>query len=226
MLPRLLPLLAGLLPFTAMCGAFLIGLAAETLPVCNPITDGCVSISATGRRPPGSYLFRALMLPFSLVLVFFWYYAALWLRVLDDDLRRSTLLSVLISGIVGALAVAVYVTFLGTKEPVYEFMRRTGIYFGFVGTGLAQLFLSIALLRIARLRPELSIDRVARTLLGLSIGLLGLGVLNIIMKAILEDPDATENRIEWLAALGLQVHFVITYVAWRRTKFTASVSIG
>ena len=226
MLPRLLPLLAGLLPFTAMCGAFLIGLAAGTLPACNPFLDGCVSISATGRKPPGSFLFKAIMLPYSLVLVFFWYYAALWLRAVDTEPRRATVLSILISGFVGAVAVAVYVTFLGTKEPVYEFMRRTGIYFGFVGTGLGQLFLSAATLRIANRRPRLSLTPLARTLVGLSVSLFGLGVLNLVMKSILEDPDPTENRIEWLAALGLQMHFILTYLAWRRTKFSASVSVG
>ena len=226
MLPRLLPLLAGLLPFTAMCGAYLIGLAAETLPACNPFLDGCVSISATGRRPPGSFLFKAIMLPFSLVLVFFWYYAVLWLRALDTEPRRFMVLSILISGFVGAVAVAVYVTFLGTKEPIYEFMRRTGIYFGFVGTGFGQLFLSIAVMRIANRRPELSITPLVRTLVGLSISLFGLGVLNLVMKTVLEDPDPTENRIEWLAALGLQIHFVLTYLAWRRTRFSASVSVA
>ena len=204
----------------------MIGLAADVLPFCNPFLDGCVSISATGRKPPGSFLFRAIMLPFSLVLVFFWYYAVLWLRALDAELRRSTLASVLISGLIGALAVVIYVTFLGTREPIYEFMRRIGIYFGFVGTGFGQLFLSIALLRIAKLQPELSLGRIARTLLGLSIALFGLGVLNVVMKSILEDPDAMENRLEWLAALGLQVHFVITYFVWRRTGFKASVRVG
>ena len=150
MLPRLLPLLAGLMPFTAMCGAFLIGRAFDVLPPCNPVLDGCLSISATGRREPGSFLFKALMLPYSLVLAFLWYYAVQWLRALDSMLRRSDTIAILVSGMVGALALILYVTFLGTKEPFYEFMRRTGIYFAFFGTGLAQLFVSTALLRAAR----------------------------------------------------------------------------
>jgi hypothetical protein len=226
MLPRLLPLLAGLMPFTAMVGAFLIGRVYGVLPDCIPVIDGCLSISATGRRPPGSFLFKALMLPYSIVLVFLWFYAVEWLRALNPQLSKVTVRSILISGIVGALALIVYVTFLGTKEPIYEFMRRTGIYFAFLGTGLAQLFVAVPLLRIARWEPWRVLQAKARALVSLSAFLFGLGILNIIMRRVLPDPDPAENIIEWLAALGMQVHFVILYVVWRATGFRAAVGIS
>ena len=218
-------MLAGVLPFIAMCGAFVIGVASETLPACNPFLDGCVSISATGRRPPGSFLFEAVMLPQAVVLAFLWYYAALWLRALDGDLRRSTAVLIQVAGGVGALALIVYVTFLGTKLPVYEFMRRTGIYFGFLGTGLAQIFISVALLRIARIRPQFRLRGKALAMVVLSFGLLALGILNIVMRAILDDSDAAENRIEWIAALCMQAHFVVLHFAWRATGFESGVRV-
>ena len=65
---RLLPLLAGLAPLFAAYMAFGIGVYAEALPACIPFLDGCASVSATGRKPPGSYLFRAVMLPQSVLL--------------------------------------------------------------------------------------------------------------------------------------------------------------
>ena len=46
---------------------------------------------------------------------------------------------------ISVIAFIVYVTFLGTKEPIYEFMRRTGIYFGFAGGAFAQLFVALAM---------------------------------------------------------------------------------
>ena len=225
MLPRLLPLLAGLLPFIAMTGAFLIGVAYETLPACNPFFDGCVSISATGRKPPGSFLFRAIMLPYTVVLVFLWYFAIHWLRGLDADLPRRASLSIVIAGVVGAAAIVIYVTFLGTKLPIYEFMRRIGIYFGFLGTGLAQLFISVALLRIAKGLPQFRLTGKARTMLGLSLALIGLGVLNVLLRAILDDTDQIENIIEWFAGLVLQVHFVLMFFVWRETGLDVSVRI-
>jgi hypothetical protein len=225
MLPRILPLLAGLMPFIAMIGAFLIGVAYESLPACNPFLDGCASISATGRKPPGSFLFRAIMLPYTVVLVFLWYYAVHWLRTLDTGLRRSTSLSIVIAGIVGALALVLYMTFLGTKLPIYEFMRRIGVYFAFLGTGLAQLFFSVASVRIATATDEFRLVGKARAMLVLSLSLFGLGVLNMILRAILDDTDQVENRIEWISALVIQIHFVVMYLAWRATGMDVSVRI-
>ena len=224
-MPRLLPLLAGLLPFIAMMGAFWIGVAYETLPLCNPFFDGCVSISATGRKPPGSFLFRAVMLPYSIVLLFLWFYAVHWLRALNATLSRSTALSITIAGIVGALALILYMTFLGTKLPIYEFMRRIGIYFAFLGTGLAQIFISVALVRISTAEPKFKLSRKAKAMLGLSLSLLGLGILNIVLRRILEDTDQVENRIEWISALVIQIHFVVMYFAWRATGLDVSVRI-
>ncbi len=62
-------------------------------------------------------------------------------------------------------------------------------------------------------------------MLTLSLVLFGLGVLNVIMKNVLEEPDQTENRIEWFAGLVLQIHFVVMYLAWRATGIGASVRI-
>ena len=86
---RWLPLIAGVLPLIAMFGAFAIGVAAGTLPDCNPILDGCRSISATGRQPPGSFLFRAIMMPQAVILAFMWYLSALWLRRLPPGIGRG-----------------------------------------------------------------------------------------------------------------------------------------
>jgi len=221
-----LPFLAGLLPLVAMLGAFWLGVAYEVLPSCIPFVDGCVSISATGRKPPGSFLFRATMLPESALLAAVWYFTALWLRSLHAGVRRSSILIILLSGVLGAVALAVYVTFLGSKEPIYEFMRRSGIYFAFLGQWLAQLFTVIALLRICRDRNEIRLKPFARTMLGICIAVLALGIVNLILKSVLDDPDAAENRIEWTAALLMQFYFFVLFVAWRRTGFRASVTTG
>jgi hypothetical protein len=74
----------------------------------------------------------------------FWYFSVKWLRALDPRWHSHAVWSIFVSGAVGALALIVYVTFLGTKEPFYEFMRRFGIYFYFLGTALAQLLLALS----------------------------------------------------------------------------------
>ena len=225
MVLRILPLVAGILPLIAMFGAFWLGVAHDVLPPsCIPFIDGCVSISATGRKPPGSFLFRAIMLPQAALLVALWYCTVLWLRSLDSNVRESTLTAILISGLVGALALAVYVTFLGTKEPIYEFMRRIGIYFGFLGLALAQLITAVALVRSSVVVSRVRLYTAAKYLLALCVATFVLGILNLILKSVLDDPDATENRIEWIATVLMHCYFFVLFFAWRLTGFSAAVS--
>ena len=216
---RWLPLFAGIMPLVAMFGAFAIGVAYETLPDCNPIIDGCRSISATGRKPPGSFLFRAIMLPQAILLAFTWYLSLLWLRKVRADLGQGMQITIVIAAIVNAVALIIYVTFLGTTEPIYEFMRRTGIYFGFLGQALAQILIAIALLKTS-LKP------LSRAMLSIMIFVFSIGILNLVLKATLADPDPAENRIEWIASIMMQIWFFVLFVAWRRTEADFSVRIG
>jgi hypothetical protein len=216
---RWLPFIAGVLPLIAMFGAFALGVAYEVLPNCNPLIDGCCSISATGRQPPGSYLFRAIMLPQGLLLGFVWYLSVLWLRKLEPRPTTATCLIILVAGVINVVALIVYVTFLSTTEPIYEFMRRTGIYFGFLGMAVAQLTIAIALLR-TRIRP------LGQAMLSISLVVVALGILNLALKSVLADPDPAENRIEWIATILMQAWYFLLFVAWRRTGADFSVRVG
>jgi hypothetical protein len=216
---RWLPLIAGILPLVAMFGAFAIGVFYGTLPDCNPILDGCRSISATGRQPPGSFLFRAIMLPQGIVYGFTWYLSYLWLRQVPPGIGRGRGGVLLAAGAVNAVALIVYVTFLGTSEPIYEFMRRIGIYFGFLGAAAAQLLIGLSLL-------STELRSVARLMLSISLAVFAIGVLNLILKATLVDPDPAENRIEWIATILMHAWFFLLFVAWRRTGARFSVEVS
>ena len=60
---------------------------------------------------------------------------------------------------VGAAFLFPYVVFLGTDSPVYEFLRRIGIYVFFGATGIAQLIATLAFDR----RPAGRTARAVRT---------------------------------------------------------------
>jgi len=224
MLLRGLPLYTGIAPVVGVVLAYWLGVSNEVLPVCIPLIDGCTSISATGRYLPGSLVFRAVMLPQAVVLGLLWYLAARWLNALSGvDRPNKTLL---IAGLGGALALVLYVTFLGTKEPFYELMRRFGIYFYFLGTAVAQLTLALSLLKIAVHRADAVLRRHAIAMLWLCGLPFVLGVLLSALKTILDHADMAENRIEWIAALFMQVYFVVLYLAWRRTSISRAVRAG
>ena len=229
MLLRLLPLVSGFLPLLGIHASYLIAVDAGRIPACLPYIDGCTSISATGRYPPATYLFKAVMLPEAVLLLLYWLCTSVWLRALEatagaSRARSSARLPLLGGG--GALALIVYVTFLGTQEPFYEFMRRFGIYFFFLLTVLAQLDQSLRMRRYARQFNHASLLRITRVQLALVALPFALGALNLTLKAILQDADKPENAIEWIAVLAMQSHIILTYFAWRASGFDVEFKVA
>ena len=224
MLLRLLPLLAGVGPLLAAYFAFWIGVHAEVLPACIPFIDGCASISAAGRKPPGSYLFRAVMLPQSVVLLMTWLLTIAWLRSLDPRVHPSLLRGIRLSAIVSSIALLLYVTFLGTRQPFYEFMRYFGIYFFFLGMVLVEILVAVALLRMQAIRENRRLKPLAQLMLALCLAPFVVGLLNVLLKAALDDPDAAENVIEWIAATLMHAYLIVMYVLWRRTQVSVSLT--
>jgi hypothetical protein len=214
MLVRALPLIAAVAPLIGINVAYWIGASNDVLPSCNPYLDGCTSISSTGRYPPGDRLFRAILLPQSTVLAFTWYFAVLWLKSLQPTTRSGP--AILVSGIAGAVALVLYVSYLASNDPFYEIMRSYGVYVYFGGTALAQLVLS------------LSLDRspLQRAMVWVTVTPWVLGIINFAQKAILGSLNSNENRIEWIASLLMQVWFVLLWITWRRTRVTVALTTG
>ncbi len=228
MFVRLLPLIAGLAPVLGANVALVIGVLYETIPACFPYVDGCVSISATGRQPPGSFLFRAVHLPYATVLAGTWYFAWAWLKSVSPDRHATKRAVMLVLGLIASLALIVYVTFLGTTEPVYEFMRRGGIYFYFAAATLAQIAFTTAFLAEARKAADPVLERYANAMLYLCLSPFVLGLVNLVQKMALSKAvsDPIENSIEWIAALLMQAWYVVLYLLWRRTGFEVVVRSG
>ncbi|MDH4108854.1 MAG: hypothetical protein OEW35_11070 [Gammaproteobacteria bacterium] len=219
------PLVAGLLPIFAVGLSYLIASGLDVIPSCVPFIEGCTSISATGRYPPSNFLFRATMLPEAVVLVTYWLLSVAWLR----SLQRAAGLPgtggryVALLGIGASIALVLYVTFLGTREPFYEFMRRFGIYVYFLFTILAQIFLARSLLRLPLDR---FLRRLARIQLGLALLPFALGALNTTLKATLANPDPAENVIEWNVAVLMQAYIALSWIGWRHTGFSADFRLA
>jgi hypothetical protein len=208
---RVLPLLVGIVPVIGVAAAYWLNVNAGVLPGCMPLLDGCTSISATGRYMPGSMPFRAVLLPQAAFLVVLWWIGVGWLKQVAPASRVRP--AVLFSGVVGAVALVFYVTFLGTKQPFYEFMRYFGIYFYFFGTAIAQIVLTAAMPHSGRRTAMLWVIATPFVL----------GLANWAQKLWLSDSDIFENSIEWISALLMQVWFVLLYFAWRKSGITISV---
>lgn len=227
MLIRLLPLITGFAPILAAHMSYLIAIRYDVLAACIPYIEGCTSISATGRYPPASFLFKSVMMPEAILLAAYWLFSVAWLRSLSRIAGRNDKAgtSIAVFGIVGAIFLIVYVTFLGTQGPVYDFMRRFGIYLYFLFSVIAQLILASKVLSLSSILRMPDVVRITRYQLAVAIIPFALGVLNLILKATLRDPDPAENIIEWIFALLMQSYFLLSYFSWRATGFAGAFSV-
>lgn len=231
MILRLVPLLTGFIPIVTVFTCYWIAVHTAGIPSCNPFIDGCTSVSATGRHPPAAYLFKGAMLPQSILLATYWLFNVAWLRALQVTAglqRRSGAgsgIGIGVIGVTGALFLILYVTFLGSERPFYEFMRRYGVYLYFALNVIAQLLLAYKVLPLARQWKDTRLLFLTRVQLLLAWLPFALGILNLILKAVLEQSRPAENRIEWTFAILMQVYFVISYFSWRETQFSASFTV-
>jgi len=226
---RFLPLVAGLLPIVAIHASLLLAINAGAIPGCIPYLDGCASISATGRYEPAVFLFKPAMIANAVLMIVYWTLNAIWIKALTRSAGQNVQVTTSIMlglGVTSALALIIYVTFLGTQAPFYEFMRRFGIYFYFLFSVIAQIMLASQVVRSSKRLKLPSILKIARIQLLLALTPFALGALNLVLKSTLDDSDAAENIIEWISALMMQIYFVLTYLTWRDTRFDANFTVN
>lgn len=224
---RMLPVLAGLLPIVAINLSLLLAMTSETVPSCIPYFDGCTSISATGRHEPASFVFKPAMLSESVLMIAYWLLNMAWLRALSSAAGNSkkggTWMGIF--GCAGALALILYVTFLGTHAPFYEFMRRFGVYLYFLFTIIAQLLLSRDTIRLSIVLDNLALRRIGQIQFTFALIPLGFGILNMTLKATLDNSGPAENIIEWHSAFLMHCFIILSYYSWQKSNFAANWSV-
>lgn len=217
-----LPLAAGLLPAAATVVAFQLAVSQGQFASCNPLLDGCVSISRAARHDLPNILFRALLLPAATLQALVWLLTPLWLRRLGGTDRLLPLLPVI--GVTAAAFLILYGTFLGTEGPGYQWMRRYGVvvYFGF--TCIAMLIVAGAAQRITAATGRLR--HLGAVLYGLCAALPLLGLANATSSLYLTSVaarDALQNVTEWWGGLVFTAFFVLLAWLWRATRLTAAL---
>lgn len=221
-----LPLAAGLLPLAGVAIAFALAVSEGQFAACNPLLEGCVSISRASRHGLSNILFRAFVLPAAALQALTWWLAVSWLRSLGaPSLRRLAWVPWL--GIAAALFLVLYGTFLGTDGAGYRWMRRFGVVFYFGFTCLLMLLVTDALRRLATSGAARVTG--ATLLLVPVLALPLLGVVNSLAPLVIADPDALdrfENATEWWGGLAFTVYFGLLAWLWRRSGFAARLSAG
>lgn len=220
-----IPLLAGALPLAGIALAFPIAVSEGQFAWCNPLLDGCVSISRAARHGLPNHLFRALLLPAAVLQAAVWLLSLPWLRAVGSPPARL-LGWVPWLGLGAAAFLILYGTFLGTEGNWYRWMRRYGVVFYFGFTCILMLIVSGSVHRAAAAIPHLR--RSADLLLALCIALPVLGVLNSLAPLVSADSvavDHFENATEWWGGLVFTLFFGMLAALWRRTGYTMTTGL-
>lgn len=207
-----LPLAIAVILVVATHAAWWISVRNGHVPGCIPYVEGCTSISRAARYGLGNHLFRMLVLPCALLVGIHWWLAGRWLAG-----RGGGGVAMLALGIAGALALAIYVTFLGTEGETYRFLRRYGVIAYFGCSYLAQL---LFLRRAQEIGP---IDPLARSLmLAVCVAMLVLGVTHVGVAALIPGTslqDRLENVFEWYLGVLLVFWFLVHARLWQREGY-------
>ena len=219
---RPIALLAAIVPFIAVHLSYLTAASYGHVDWCFPYIDSCTSISATGRKPPASSIFRGLMLPSAVFMMAYWWVNFAWLQSLSKDKKPGTpsvAHTMLMLGVFACFGLILYVTVLGEPGRQWAQQRRIGTILFFSFTFLAQLLLVLQLRRLSDYIPNVP-QRLPNAMLRICQLLLMLGVLTVVLDAWDEDwYDTVEDAFEWVLTLLLQSNFLLGYFVWRRAKW-------
>ena len=216
-----LPVLVCAVSILATHIAYVISLMKGQVPACVPYLEGCTSISAAARQEPAVHLFRATMIPVAVFIAATWWLAGQWLGRAGDrpPAWRKTVVAL---GVIGAIFLVLYATFMGTEGLAYGVMRRYGVivFFGF--TALTQIIVTARLQRFRQGGHPLACRRTERIMAALVTAMLVIGLANI-PAAHFVDASGPENAIEWTFALLMMAWFGVLARQWQRDGLAVRV---
>lgn len=217
---NVIALAVSLVPFAAIHLCYALAAWNGHVPWCIPYLEGCSGISATGRQPPESIVFRVTIIPSAALMLVFWPLVNAWLKALGSpspQLRGLTLLC----GVVASLGLIAYASVLGEIGQGFNLQRRIGVrlFFGF--TILAQLFMALQVESLGRAYGHRPLARMARLLLGVSAFTILLGLLSLYLWATYDGFKDIEHIFAWWVTFLVLLHPLGVYCMWRETGFQA-----
>jgi hypothetical protein len=231
MQPRTLALLVTILPLFAVNLSYIISASAELVPHCIPYIEGCTSISRAARQGEAVFLFRASMIANAVLLMLYWRCAQCWLDTLRiygavDQGKKSTQIMFYL-GVVGALFLILYASYLGTSGAFYRFMRRYGVILYFTFTPLAQMIMVNQLYKIRKIAPNAEIKLgVLHYQLTILVIILFTGLISLFLSYTQGSSFERENIIEWNFALLITAFFGGSIVMWKNLRYKLSINSG
>ena len=212
-----LALLAGLLPAAAALVGYLLSAHLGLAPLCNPLIDGCTSISAAARHGLPNLLFRGLVLPGATLQAICWLLCTGWLRTLRVQPDRWQRV-VPALGLTAGICLVVYGSVLGVEGEAYRWLRRHAVplYFGL--TCICMLVVADQMHR--HLPGGRQARRVARALWSVCLLLPLLGLVYVFVPLATQvAAGAIQDATEWWSGAIFTAFFLVLAWGWRSTGF-------
>lgn len=219
MQPRTLALIITILPLLATNGVYLLSTYEGFVPWCLPYIDGCTTISQAARNGNAIFIFRAVMIAYAVLLIWFWLYAKQWLTLFYGHSTKVANV-ILWLGIIAAISLIIYIDFLGTTGEINRFMRRYGIMVFFTFTPLAQLLMLRQHYDILQSHPNSTIQpRVLHYQLVIILLMLFIGIISAVLDISQIKTYESENIVEWNFSLLLNMYFIGMIFIWKDYKY-------
>jgi hypothetical protein len=229
MQPRQLALIITILPLLASNGAYLLSAYDDLIPWCIPYFDGCTTISRAARSGNAIFIFRAAMISYGVMLIWFWIYAQHWLDLLYGHKTKMARI-ILWLGIVGAVFLIVYVDFLGSTGDINRFMRRYGVMVFYTFTPLAQLLMLKQHYALLSSQPDKSTPltssntTVFRYQLIILLLMLIIAFIGTILDITHHKTYESENIVEWNFSFLLNMYFLGMVFIWKNYRYRFSAT--
>ncbi len=219
MQPRTLALIITILPLLTSNGVYLLSAYEGFIPWCIPYIDGCTTISQAARSGNSIFIYRATMIAYGLLLIWFWIYAQQWLNMLYGHTTKVARV-ILWLGIVAAISLIIYIDFLGTTGEVNRFMRRYGIMVFFTFTPLAQLLMLRQHYNISSSKPECAVKPgMLHYQLFILLLMLIIGIISITLDITQKTTYESQNIVEWNFSLLLNMYFLAMIFIWKDFRY-------
>ncbi len=206
---RILGFLAAALPALTIHACLLASAAEGFLELCNPYWADCVSVSRTGRHGLGYFLFKAGMIPSTLMLGVFWQRYAIELHSIWG-IRYTP---VIVVGWAASLSLFIYSLALGHTGDAFYLLRRFGVVLFVALTFIVQVKLGQALAAIPGLAQR------GKNSLRFSAVILFIAIGSLVLDAWLGgNYDRIENAFEWWLIMLLIVHLAYFAAAHKQLE--------
>lgn len=220
-----IPLVTALLPAVAVHVCYLLAAYLGHFSWCFPYFPDCVSISATGRHSPESFVFRAAMIPTAVFMMIYWKLSLEWLKTLGTRMTRLNR-GMLWLGMAAGLGLFVYASVLGEVGQLYRLQRRIGMILFYIFTYLAQFLMTVQIVSVVRTRGAPISVPTFRSLVAICGAVAILGAISLLSWAFYEDYRRYEDAFEWGLTLLILAHVFVTHFAWRDSGFRARFTIS